>query len=208
MFKVRPLVYWTAQWSKQMFLFLKGSLAMQVPMARELQIEWLSYLPVVSLLIGLAMKSLLLVLVVLVLLSCVPPGKMKYSPCAIISSEGRGDEKKAGLGWRKLKQEGMWSEMDTSGCSRKWREDALKGHIAGSGSLQWRRWFWILVWGVCEVCGESWTNGIGRRGEKKKHETFRRQVGFGSGRGTIPSGLLEFALLSQLPELLFSHWEA
>lgn len=151
------------------------------------------------------MKSLLFVLVVLVLLSCVPPGKMKYPPCAIINSEGRGSEEKAGLGWRKLKQEGMWTEMDTLGCSRRWREDALKGHIAGGGSLQWRRWFWILAWGVCEVWVESCTDGIGRNGTEKKHETFRRQVGFGSGRGNIPSELWEFALLSQLPELLFSH---
>lgn len=42
MFKARRLVYWTAQWSKQMFLFLKGSLARQPPISRELHIEWLS----------------------------------------------------------------------------------------------------------------------------------------------------------------------
>lgn len=62
-----------------------------------------SRLPAASLLIGSAMKSLLLVLVVLVLLSCVPPGKMK-SPSCTINGEGKQgagfykSEKKAELG--------------------------------------------------------------------------------------------------------------
>lgn len=58
----------------------------------------------VSLLIGSAMRSLLLVLLLLVLLSYVPQGKMESSPCGIMNSEGKEgvrvyeSEKKAGHG--------------------------------------------------------------------------------------------------------------
>lgn len=37
----------------------------------------------------------------------------------------------------------------------------------------------------------------------QKCETFRGQVGFGSGKGAVPLGLLELALPSQLPGLFF-----
>lgn len=49
-------------------------------------------LSAVPLLIASAMRrSLLLVLVVLVLLSYVPPGKMESPPCGIINNEGKED---------------------------------------------------------------------------------------------------------------------
>ena len=42
----------------------------------------------------------------------------------------------------------------------------------------------------------------------QKLETFRGQVGFGSGKGAAPLGLLELALPSQLPGLFFhTHLE-
>ena len=87
-----------------MFLFLKGSLVTQLTIAQDLHIECLSPALAVPLLIGSAMRSLLLVLVILVLLSYVPPGKMESLPCGIMNHQGKEgmrsykSEEEAGLG--------------------------------------------------------------------------------------------------------------
>lgn len=148
-----------------------------------------------SLLFGLVMRSQLLVLVVLVLLFYVPPGKMASLPCGIRSNDGKGLCGSTRV--RPKQDKGSW---DKEGPQQRWTFWVIPGSsekITGGSSLERRSWFWILVWGVCEVCGEGWTD-MGRSGVEWNDETFGGQVVLESGKEAVSGGFLELALPSQL----------
>lgn len=84
-----------------------------------IQSDSLSCPSAVSLLIGSAMRSLPVVLVVLALLSYVPSGKMETPPCGIMNSEGKegvrcSESEKQDLEEKKTE---TGREVSTDGCS-------------------------------------------------------------------------------------------